>query len=80
MITSELVISNKFCENNVMTLRTLHLWMTSILVGILLGFFGAAAAHYFTAGIYSIGQVLEKYFHLKVKNNRIILQVIMNII
>ena len=62
MITSELVISNKFCENNVMTLRTLHLWMTSILVGILLGFFGAAAAHYFTAGIYSIGQVLGKYF------------------
>ena len=62
MIASELVISNKFCGNYVMTLRTLHLWMTSILVGILLGFFGAAAAHYFTAGIYSIGQVLEKYF------------------
>ena len=27
-----------------------------------------------------IPRVLEKYFHLKVKNNRIILQVIMNII
>ena len=45
-----------------MTLRTLHLWLTSILVGILLGFFGAAAAHYFMIGIYFIEQVLNDYF------------------
>ncbi len=45
-----------------MTIRTLHLWLTSILVGILLGFFGAAAAHYFMIGIYFTEQVLNDYF------------------
>lgn len=45
-----------------MTLKTLHLWLTSIFIGILLGFFGATAAHYFRAGIYFIDEVSKNYF------------------
>jgi CIC family chloride channel protein len=45
-----------------MTLKTLHLWLTSISIGILLGFFGATAAHYFRAGIYFIDEVSKSYF------------------
>ena len=44
-----------------MTLKTLHLWLTSIFIGILLGFFGATAAHYFRAGIYFIDEVSKNY-------------------
>ena len=45
-----------------MTLKTLHLWLTSIFIGILLGFFGATAAHYFRAGIYFIEEFSKSYF------------------
>ena len=45
-----------------MTLKTLHLWLTSIFIGILLGFFGATAAHYFRAGIYFIDGFSKSYF------------------
>ena len=45
-----------------MTLKTLHLWLTSIFIGILLGFFGATAAHYFRAGIYFIDEFSKSYF------------------
>ena len=45
-----------------MTRKTLHLWITSISVGILLGFFGATAAHYFGAGIYFVETVSRNYF------------------
>ena len=45
-----------------MTLKTLHLWLISIFIGILLGFFGATAAHYFRAGIYFIDEVSKNYF------------------
>jgi chloride channel protein, CIC family len=45
-----------------MTLKTLHLWLTSIFIGILLGFFGATAAHYFRAGIYFIDEFSRSYF------------------
>ena len=45
-----------------MTRKTLHLWITSISVGILLGFFGATAAHYFRAGIYFVETVSRNYF------------------
>jgi hypothetical protein len=34
-----------------MTFKTFNLWLASILVGLLLGLFGAAAAHYFRVGI-----------------------------
>lgn len=57
-----LVVLNKFNGNYLMTLKTLHLWLTSISIGILLGFFGATAAHYFRAGIYFIEQVSKNYF------------------
>ena len=45
-----------------MTRKTLHLWLTSIFVGILLGIFGATAAHYFRAGIYFVESVSRDYF------------------
>ena len=45
-----------------MTLKTLYLWLTSIFIGILLGFFGATAAHYFRAGIYFIDEFSKSYF------------------
>ena len=45
-----------------MTRKTLHLWLTSIFVGVLLGFFGATAAHYFRAGIYFFESVSRDYF------------------
>ena len=45
-----------------MTLKTLHLLLTSIIVGILLGFFGATAAHYFRAGIDFLGNTSKNYF------------------
>lgn len=57
-----LVVLNKFNGNYLMTLKTLHLWLTSISIGILLGFFGATAAHYFRAGIYFVEQVSKNYF------------------
>lgn len=56
-----LVVLNKFNGNYLMTLKTLHLWLTSISIGILLGF-GATAAHYFRAGIYFVEQVSKNYF------------------
>jgi CIC family chloride channel protein len=57
-----LMVLNKFNGNYLMTLKTLHLWLTSISIGILLGFFGATAAHYFRAGIYFVEQVSKNYF------------------
>ena len=57
-----LVVLNKFNGNYLMTLKTLHLWLTSISIGILLGFFGATAAHYFRAGIYFVEQASKNYF------------------
>ena len=45
-----------------MTGKTLHLWTTSIIVGILLGFFGATAAHYFRAGLYLVETLSKEYF------------------
>ena len=45
-----------------MTLKTLHLLLTSIIVGLLLGFFGATAAHYFRAGIDFLDNTSKNYF------------------
>ena len=52
----------RFNESFLMTRKTLHLWLTSIFVGILLGIFGATAAHYFRAGIYFVDSVSRDYF------------------
>ena len=53
---------DRFNESFLLTRKTLHLWLTSILIGVLLGFFGATAAHYFRAGIYFVGSVSRDYF------------------
>ena len=45
-----------------MTGKILHLWITSIFVGILLGFFGATAAHYFREGLYLVETFSKEYF------------------
>ena len=45
-----------------MTLKTLHLLLTSIIVGMLLGFFGATAAHYFRVGIDFLDNTSKNYF------------------
>jgi CIC family chloride channel protein len=42
--------------------ETLKLVLISILIGILLGVFGATAAHYFRAGIHFIEQFVLFYF------------------
>ena len=45
-----------------MTFKTFNLWLASILVGLLLGAFGATAAHYFRVGILFIAQNAKNYF------------------
>ena len=45
-----------------MMLKTFHLLITPILVGLLLGLFGATAAHYFRVGILFIEQNSQNYF------------------
>ena len=45
-----------------MTFKTFNLWLASILVGLLLGAFGATAAHYFRVGILFISQNAKNYF------------------
>ena len=45
-----------------MTFKTFNLWLASILVGLLLGLFGAAAAHYFRVGILFIENSSQNYF------------------
>ena len=45
-----------------MTFKTFNLWLASILVGLLLGAFGATAAHYFRVGILFIAQNSKNYF------------------
>jgi CIC family chloride channel protein len=45
-----------------MTFKTFNLWLASILVGLLLGVFGAAAAHYFRVGILFIEKSSQNYF------------------
>ena len=45
-----------------MKFKTFNLWLASILVGLLLGFFGATAAHYFRIGILFIAQNAQNYF------------------
>jgi len=46
-----------------MTFKTLNLWLASILVGLILGVFGATAAHYFRVGILFIEKSSQNYFH-----------------
>ena len=45
-----------------MKFKTFNLWLASILVGLLLGAFGATAAHYFRVGILFIAQNAKNYF------------------
>ena len=45
-----------------MKFKTFNLWLASILVGLLLGAFGATAAHYFRIGILFIAKNAQNYF------------------